>query len=592
MMTLHLNQLVYTSFQDSGLQLLAGDRVSANICDVFMERIVEQYWDPSNPYEARYQAAYVHQVTAQDSFFGWVFNESVDQGYVPLFLCYHLEDALTVDTLKSIFACLQQGPVKSVKPQGVPPHLASLSLQTLSGYSATRAGVSVPQDIQDESFAALEQEEPLSLFVPSLGADYAVPQEEKADEFVNDLQPLQAYHRRLVGGGILIAGLTAALLGLSFFKFRSSTPVLTTGPSQEAPNVGSIPNGPIASFNPPNVLPQPEASLRRQPQKSEQALAVRVAQDRQQAAALQAASRRHALQERQQAAALQAASRRQAIAQRLQGQPIAKNSGNSAAASSGSQSEESILDSLRPKSSTARYATVSGVDLSKLGLKSPVPDVVETPPTPPSEASSPDPGVKPAPRLVPPAQEPAVVKPSPTVDTTAVGATNDSASRLADIAANQEFANVLSRGLVVANRVGEVPYRSSTYLKVQNVIRKLRLGENWSQAAQGSGISDTTTILNLAQLAYDADLDAASVVIKQGVTTHDLANAISRGLVIADRSGAIRYRSDTYLRVQDVIYRLRLGQNRYFAASRSGVRQDLIEQLLTWGGLPPAAIVS
>jgi hypothetical protein len=96
----------------------------------------------------------------------------------------------------------------------------------------------------------------------------------------------------------------------------------------------------------------------------------------------------------------------------------------------------------------------------------------------------------------------------------------------------------------------------------------------------------------LAQLAYDADLDAASVAIQQGVTTHDLANAISRGLVIADRSGAIRYRSDTYLKVQDVIYRLRLGQNRYFAASRSGVRQDLIEQLLTWGGLPPAAVIS
>ncbi|PZD71595.1 hypothetical protein C1752_05029 [Acaryochloris thomasi RCC1774] len=587
-MTLHLNQLVYTSFQSSGLQLLAGDRVSPDVQNTFMERIVEQYWDPSNPYEARYQAAYVHQVTPQDSFFGWVFNENVDQGYVPLFLCYHLEEPLTADVLKSIFGCLQQGPVKLVKPQGTPPQLASLSLQTLSGYSAARPGVSIPQDIQEESFAALKQDEPLSLFVPSLGADYAVPLEK--DECASDLQSLQDYRQRLLKGGIVAGSLAAAFLGLFFLKMRPSTPVFTAAQSQNSPskNSNSVSNGPLTGFAPPKVLPKTQPSLKRQPQKPGQAPSGQADQERQQALALQAASRRQSLRERQQAAALQAASRRQAAAQRLP----SRSSGTVAVSSPGAEPEESLLDALRPKSSTARYATVAGVNLRKLGLKSTGADTVEqAAPAAAPEGSAPTSVVESAPST----QSPLAASPAPIVTAVppqpAVGAVNDTASRLADIAANQELANVLSRGLVVANRVGDVPYRSSTYLKVQNVIRRLRLGENWSAAAQGSGISDTT-IVALTQLAYDADLDAASVTIKQGVTTHDIANAISRGLVIADRSGAVRYRSHTYLKVQDVIHRLRLGQNRHFAASRSGVQQDLIEQLLTWGGLPPAAVVS
>lgn len=584
MMTLHLNQLVYTSFQNSGLQLLAGDRVSPDVQDAFMERIVEQYWDPSNPYEARYQAAYVHQVTPQDSFFGWVFNENVDQGYVPLFLCYHLEEPLTVGVLKSIFGCLQQGPVKLVKPQGTPPQLASLSLQTLSGYSAARPGVSIPQDIQEESFAALGQDEPLSLFVPSLGADYAVPLEK--DECANDLQSLQDYRQRLLKGGIVAGGLAAAFLGLFFLKMRPSTPVLTAAPSQNSPSKDSVSNAPLTGFAPPKVLPKTQPSLKRQPQKPGQSPSGQAVQERQQALALQAASRRQSLRERQQAAALQAASRRQAAAQRL---PSSRSSGT-VAVSPGAEPEKSLLDALRPKSSTARYATVTGVNLRELGLKGTGADTVEK-----AAPAAPEELAPAAVKSAPPTQTPLAASPAPIVTAVPpqpeVGAVDDTASRLADIAANQELANVLSRGLVVANRVGDVPYRSSTYLKVQNVIRRLRLGENWSAAAQGSGIADTT-IVALTQLAYDADLDAASVTIKQGVTTHDIANAISRGLVIADRSGAVRYRSHTYLKVQDVIHRLRLGQNRHFAASRSGVRQDLIEQLLTWGGLPPAAVVS
>ncbi len=545
MMTLHLNQLVYTSFQNSGLQLLASDNVSANIRDVFMERIVEQYWDPSNPYEARYQAAYVHQVTPQDSFFGWVFNESLDQGYVPLFLCYHLEGALTSEVLKSIFVCLQQGPVNLVKPQGAPPQLASLALENLTGYSAARSGVSVPQDIQTESFSALQQDESLSLFVPSLGADYAVPIE-KTDEFVSDLKTLQFDRQRLLAGGLIVGGL-ATILGVSFFQLRPSTPVFTTAPSKKTPKVDSAPKNPLASFSAPKVLPQNQSPLGPQlqrPTEKSEGVGLTQQQDRQQAASLQAAAR---FQENQQAKAIKEASRRQAISTPLKNQPeIQQTSPVSPSINTASEPEESILDALRPPSSTARYATVTGVDLSELGLRPSSPDRSSSSKTVPLTKApiatniSPKPAEQKAPvAQAPIAQEksrPASISPStppPTVVTAApspsqppVGIPDDSASRLAEIAASQELANALSRGLVVANRLGDVPYRSSTYLRVQNVIRQLRQGEQWEQAAGDSGIPET--IYTLAQLSYDADLNAASATIKKGVTTHDIANAISR----------------------------------------------------------------
>ena len=72
------------------------------------------------------------------------------------------------------------------------------------------------------------------------------------------------------------------------------------------------------------------------------------------------------------------------------------------------------------------------------------------------------------------------------------------------------------------------------------------------------------------------------------ITTHDIANAIVRGLLVANRTGEVQRWSKTYMQVQDVVYRLRLGQNRYYAAQRSGVSQALIEKLLRFGGLPPA----
>ncbi len=576
-MTLRLNQLVYTSFQNTGLQLRASSHVLPAIQSLFMEEIVDQYWDPCNPYEAQYQAAYVHQATPQDYFFGWVYNEEAKQGYVPLFLSYHIEGPLTDDLLESIFACLQQGPAKLARPQDRPPQLATLNLESLEACQATRVGVAVPEDIQRESFSALEQNEPLSLFVPSLGALHAVPLSPVSP--APELNRSKAIDRsRLVKAGIVVGGLATAVLGISVYSFRPAPSLVSTEPadqdSVEKNSLETSPRFPLpgsGQTTPGNVIksqPKPQPKLSSTPQ---------------QQAVNQPSPQQNLQAQRSLAALLRGSSKRQA--QRLQQSSAQRQA---IARSLGQGSDRSLIAS-------TPSVTVSGVNLDKLmpQRRFPGPSTAMTPVQPQQAAAdvpqppSPNSAAASALRLTPPA--PVVTLPSPIVTAQPAPAplSDDEASRLAEVATSQQLANVLTRGLVVANRGGDVSYRSSTYLKVQNVIRRLRLGEEWSMAANRSGVSEQL-IVELAQRAYDADLDAASIAINKGVTTHDIANAIARGLVIADREGEVRYRSHTYLKVQDVIYRLRLGQNRYFAARQSGVQQALIEKLLVLGGLPPA----
>ncbi|MGB8700844.1 MAG: hypothetical protein WCD18_15615 [Thermosynechococcaceae cyanobacterium] len=67
--------------------------------------------------------------------------------------------------------------------------------------------------------------------------------------------------------------------------------------------------------------------------------------------------------------------------------------------------------------------------------------------------------------------------------------------------------------------------------------------------------------------------------------THSQANALIRGLLIAKQKRQIGYQSATWMKVQDVVYRLRNGQTIAKASYRSGVALSLIERLLAWGSV-------
>ena len=173
-MALRLNQLFYTQFPDGDLKVVASDAVPRDVRQAFSQQIVNQYWDAQTPHEAEYAAAYLHQVTSQDSLFGWVYSEgrqaSSPEGPVPAFICYHLHHPLDSGLLDRIFNCLAQGPIThpntlslfgAPEPLTFPDHLTH--------YQPLHPGVAVPQHIQDESYASIARQEHLNLFVPSLG---------------------------------------------------------------------------------------------------------------------------------------------------------------------------------------------------------------------------------------------------------------------------------------------------------------------------------------------------------------------------------------------------------------------------------------
>jgi len=164
-----LGQLVYTSFPGVGFRSLTSAQVSPQIQQAFLEQIVYQYWDSYNPPEFGFRAAYLYQVTLEQTLFGWLFNDGLDdlgRSHVPYFICYCLPKPLHVSQLEKIFACLQRGPVMLINRQYVPATIESLFALDSLDYQPARRGVGIPLEVRKHGYAALQQGSLLNLFVP------------------------------------------------------------------------------------------------------------------------------------------------------------------------------------------------------------------------------------------------------------------------------------------------------------------------------------------------------------------------------------------------------------------------------------------
>lgn len=182
MTPLRLGQLVYTSFATVGLRTVASEEVSTEIQQTFLEKLVYQYWDAYNPPGAGYRAAYLLQVDSEDSLFGWLYNDGLDdfgRSNVPYFLCYHLTGQLHLNQLENIFICLCTGPLTLIDRQNLPNSLESLVVQDLWSHQPTRPGVKIPKRIVEQSHTHLEQGKLVNLFVPA-------SQEEIKDTTISD----------------------------------------------------------------------------------------------------------------------------------------------------------------------------------------------------------------------------------------------------------------------------------------------------------------------------------------------------------------------------------------------------------------------
>ncbi len=167
LMPLLLGQLIYTSFANVGFQALISAEVPVEVRQKFIEQIVYQHWDSYNPPDENYRAAYLYQISATETLFGWLYNDGTDdfdRSHVPYFVCYYLPQALESTQLRLIFRCLLMGPTNLIDRQSPPNEIESVVLSN-QPYQSARAGVGIFAPIQEQAYLSVQQGKLFRLFV-------------------------------------------------------------------------------------------------------------------------------------------------------------------------------------------------------------------------------------------------------------------------------------------------------------------------------------------------------------------------------------------------------------------------------------------
>jgi hypothetical protein len=148
----------------------------------------------------------------------------------------------------------------------------------------------------------------------------------------------------------------------------------------------------------------------------------------------------------------------------------------------------------------------------------------------------------------------------------------------------QNLASTLVRGLLVANRTGEIGYSASLSYRIQNVVRGLRRGESLSVASRYARVPQPV-LAHLLNLGQHDDKTTLSDISKatDALLSHTLANALVRGLMVANRTGEIGYGAPLSYQVQDIVRILRRGQPLASARTRARVPNPVVARLLQLG---------
>ncbi|MBD1846298.1 WD40 repeat domain-containing protein [Cyanobacteria bacterium FACHB-63] len=175
-MSLRLGQLIYTSFTKLGFQALTSAAVPAEIHQAFIEQIVQQHWDSYNPPSANYRAAYLYQISSDQTLFGWLYNDGADnfhRSHVPYFVCYYLANSLQSNELKTIFTCLLKGPIELVDRDSQPQSLKEIEISNES-YQSARLGIGIFAAIQKQAHLSIQQDRLFRMFVSEDPTGYHV----------------------------------------------------------------------------------------------------------------------------------------------------------------------------------------------------------------------------------------------------------------------------------------------------------------------------------------------------------------------------------------------------------------------------------
>lgn len=195
--SLLLDQIVYTSFADTGFKTVASPQVTAEIQEAFIERVVHKHWNANNP--SRIQSVYLHQIAPAQILFGWLYNDGAqrDGNDVPLFICYYLaEPLLFYFQLEKIFSCLHRGPISQVDRHVSPASLEAIVVRNYWNYQSVRPGLAVDAIARSRSHLALKQGELLDIFVSANEQETLA--ELCADSVEQQIANLSIYTRYLV----------------------------------------------------------------------------------------------------------------------------------------------------------------------------------------------------------------------------------------------------------------------------------------------------------------------------------------------------------------------------------------------------------
>ena len=169
MHSLLLDQLLYTSFPGIGFKLI-DSHLPQQLQQAFLEKIVYQHWDAYNPPSLDYKGAYIYQLSLEETFFGWLYNDGQDElgrEHIPYFICYFLNKNLHPVELDCIFNCLHTGPLKTLTKHTLPSNLEKVPLPDFPNYQPSRRGIEIPVQVREDGQIALRQKKTLDFFVPA-----------------------------------------------------------------------------------------------------------------------------------------------------------------------------------------------------------------------------------------------------------------------------------------------------------------------------------------------------------------------------------------------------------------------------------------
>jgi hypothetical protein len=187
---LPLNQLVYTSFPNTGFKLVTSGQVPLRTQQIFLKQVVDRYRNAIKNQSPRFRAIYLLQIASEEWLFGWLYNDVRENlehnadNHIPYFICYHLAEPLYAFRIEKVCACLQKGPVELSDRHSVAVSLEPLILKDLSLYKEARSGVVIPWEVRQQIYSSLEQGTLVDIFI-------CVNQQEKVTEPVDPIQPQQ-----------------------------------------------------------------------------------------------------------------------------------------------------------------------------------------------------------------------------------------------------------------------------------------------------------------------------------------------------------------------------------------------------------------